>query len=310
VVGAAACGGTEAETAATPAVRTVPVRTATVQTRDISETLTLTGTLDPRAQVTVVSEVSARLERVLKNEGDRVSKGELLAVLDDTDFRLARDRARAMLAVAEANRAHARAENERADSLLKTGGITDKDRLSAQVAVQVAEASYSQASSELAITERQIGRSDRRAALGPRGGRARTLELLAWGPEPHPTSSMTRRSTSALGRLRRPEAAPRREGHCHGGCASRVRDRGGSTGSPQIERGAGRLASSSCRGRSGVGLFARGGSRATFQVVSWCCPRRWCATADPATRRRSWWSAAKQSAAMSPSAWKWPMPFR
>jgi membrane fusion protein (multidrug efflux system) len=83
----------------------------------------------------------------------------LLAVLDDADFRLARDRARANVDMAAANRAHALAEKDRADALLKTGGITDKDHLSAQVRVQVAEASFAQARSELAIAERQVDRS-------------------------------------------------------------------------------------------------------------------------------------------------------
>jgi membrane fusion protein (multidrug efflux system) len=169
-VTAAACGGTgaEAESAAAHVVRTVPVRTAKVQTRDLTEMLTLTGTLDPRAEVTVVPEISARLERTMKNEGDRVAKGQLLAVLDAGDFRLARDRAKASLEVAEANRAHASAEKDRADSLLKTGGITDKDHLSAQVAIQIAEASASQARTELAIAERQLGRSQITAPLGGR----------------------------------------------------------------------------------------------------------------------------------------------
>jgi len=105
---------------------------------------------------------------MLKDEGDRVSRGELLAVLDDADFKLARDRARATVDVAEANRAHAGAEKDRADSLLKTGGITDKDRLTAQVAVQVAEALSAQARSELAIAERQLGRSRITAPLSGR----------------------------------------------------------------------------------------------------------------------------------------------
>ena len=167
-VSAAACGGSGAEAESTAAVRTVPVRTATVQTRDLTEMLTLTGTLDPRAEVTVVPEISARLERTLKNEGDRVAQGQLLAVLDDGDFKLARDRARASAEVAEANRAHSRAEKDRADSLLKTGGITDKDHLAAQVAVQIAEASASQARTELAIAERQLGRSQITAPLSGR----------------------------------------------------------------------------------------------------------------------------------------------
>ncbi len=77
VIGAAgtmACSGTEADTpSAVETVRSVPVRTATVETRDLAETLSLTGTLDPRSEVTVVPEITARLERVLKTEGDRVS---------------------------------------------------------------------------------------------------------------------------------------------------------------------------------------------------------------------------------------------
>ena len=169
-LGAAACSGTEAEPpgAGVETVRSIPVRTATVQTRDLVETLSLTGTLDPRAQVTVVPELSARLERVLHTEGDRVARGQLLAVLDDADFRLAHDRAKASLDVAEANRAHARAEKDRADSLLKTGGITDKDHLAAQVAVQVADASTAQARSELAIADRQTSRTQITAPIGGR----------------------------------------------------------------------------------------------------------------------------------------------
>ena len=55
----AACGGTGAETtsAAVETVRSIPVRTATVQTRDLAETVSLTGTLDPRSEVTVVPEI-------------------------------------------------------------------------------------------------------------------------------------------------------------------------------------------------------------------------------------------------------------
>src|SRR5947208_11925384 len=167
-VTAGACGGNGAQAEPTEAVRTVPVRTAKVEIRDLTEMLTLTGTLDPRAEVTVVPELSARLLSTMKDEGDRVTKGQLLAVMDDADFRLARARAKASLDVAEANRAHARAEKDRADSLLKTGGITDKDHLSAQVAVQVADASYAQAASELAIAQRQLGRT---SIVAPLSGR-------------------------------------------------------------------------------------------------------------------------------------------
>jgi membrane fusion protein (multidrug efflux system) len=170
LAGVAACSGTgaEAPAAADETARTVPVRTARVETRDMAEMLALTGTLDARAEVTVVPEIGARIERVLRNEGDRVSQGQLLVLLDDADFRLARDRAKANVDMADANRAHAHAEKDRADALLKTGGITDKDHLAAQVRVQVAEASFAQARSDLAIAERQLGRSQITAPISGR----------------------------------------------------------------------------------------------------------------------------------------------
>jgi RND family efflux transporter MFP subunit len=151
-----------------PAPRGVPVRVALVESRDIEETLVLTGTLRPRAQIELVAELQARLMRVVRDEGARVAAGELLAVLDATDYRLANERARAALAVADANRSHALAEKERAENLLKTGGITAKDTLSAQVALQVAEASLAQVKAETAIAAQQLSRTEIRAPFAGR----------------------------------------------------------------------------------------------------------------------------------------------
>ena len=158
----ACSGGGSAESAAA-APRGLAVRTAPVLKRDLPEDVVLTGTLKPRAQVQVVAEVQARLLRVLRDEGARVTKGDVLAMLDETDYRLANDRARAMLAVAEANRAHAQTEKERADNLLKTGGITDRDHLAAQVALQLAEAGLAQARAESAIVAQQLARTQVKA---------------------------------------------------------------------------------------------------------------------------------------------------
>jgi len=163
---AACTGGSRAEEAAAP--RGLAVRTAFVEKRDLPEQVVLTGTLKPRSQVQVVAEVQARLLRVLCDDGTRVAKGDVLAVLDDTDYRLSHDRARAALAVAEANRAHAQTEKERADNLLKTGGITDRDHLSAQVALQVADAGMAQARAEAAISAQQLARTQVRAPFSGR----------------------------------------------------------------------------------------------------------------------------------------------
>jgi RND family efflux transporter MFP subunit len=118
--------------------------------------------------VQIVAEVQARLLKVLRDEGARVSAGETLALLDATDYKLSYERAKAALAVAEANRTHAVAERDRADNLLQTGGITDKDHLSAQVALQVAEASLAQVKAETAISAQQLARTEIKAPFGGR----------------------------------------------------------------------------------------------------------------------------------------------
>jgi len=162
----AACGSGAKTAVEKP--RGVPVRTAIVEMRDLDDTLMLTGTLRPRAQVQVVAEVQARLLRVLRDEGARAAAGDVLAVLDSTDYRLSHERAQASRAVAEANKAHALAEKERADNLLKTGGITDKDHLTAQVHLQVAEASLAQVRAEVAIAAQQLARTGIRAPFAGR----------------------------------------------------------------------------------------------------------------------------------------------
>lgn len=167
----AGCGKDPAANAAAAGPRGVPVRTATIATRDIEQDLVLAGTLKPRAQVELVAEVAARLVSLRRDEGARVAKGETLALLDETDYRLANDRARAALAVAEANRAHAAAEKERASNLLRTGGITDKDHLSAQVGLQVAEAALAQARAEAAIAGHQLERTRVKAPFAGRVGK-------------------------------------------------------------------------------------------------------------------------------------------
>ena len=162
----AGCSRSQAAAPQTP--RGLALRTATLQTRELADEIVLTGTLKPRAQVQVVAEVGARLLRVVREAGAQVSRGDTLAVLDDVDYRLASDRSRAALAVAEANRAHAEAEKQRADNLLKTGGITDRDHLSAQVALQVADAALAQARAEVAIADQQLARTQVKAPFSGR----------------------------------------------------------------------------------------------------------------------------------------------
>ena len=96
--------------------------------------------------VDVKPEVGGRLIAVHFQEGDTVRKDQLLAEIDSTNYQLAYDQAQAALWVAQAgverskiSAEHARTEKERADNLLRSGGITQKDHQAAMTGVKEAE---------------------------------------------------------------------------------------------------------------------------------------------------------------------------
>jgi membrane fusion protein (multidrug efflux system) len=123
------------------------VRATAAGTAEWPVTVPFSGSLLSKSVVDVKPEVGGRLVAMHFSEGDLVRKGQLLAEIDDSNFRLAHDQAVAVLGVAQAglNRAkvnleHARREKERADNLLRTGGITEKDHQAATTGVRDAEA--------------------------------------------------------------------------------------------------------------------------------------------------------------------------
>jgi RND family efflux transporter MFP subunit len=146
------------------------VRVAAAESADWPITVPFSGTLLSRSVVDVKPEVGGRLIAMHYSEGDAVRKGQLLAEIDDLNMRLAHEQAGAALGVAEAglNRAnvnleHARREKERADNLLRTGGITEKDHQAAstgvrdaQAQVKLAEAQCEQARAAISIAVKAL----------------------------------------------------------------------------------------------------------------------------------------------------------
>ncbi|MBZ5496670.1 MAG: efflux RND transporter periplasmic adaptor subunit [Acidobacteriia bacterium] len=122
------------------------VKVAPVSVVDWPVTIPISGSLRSQSNVEIKSEVGGRLTATYFEEGDAVHKDQLLAEIDPVNYRLAYDQAAATLAVAQAGLDriqvtldHARREKERADNLLRTGGITEKDHQAAVTGVKEAE---------------------------------------------------------------------------------------------------------------------------------------------------------------------------
>jgi RND family efflux transporter MFP subunit len=129
--------------------------------------------------VDVKAETIGRIVQFAKEEGDAVSAGEVVAALAEENYTLALRQAQSSVQVAEAslNRArvlaaHNRSELERAQNLVRSGGITEKDLQSAQAAdrdtqaqVAVADAQLAQTRAAVAVAEKHLRDASIRAPV-------------------------------------------------------------------------------------------------------------------------------------------------
>lgn len=133
-------------------------------------TVPISGNLRSLSIVEIKPEVSGRLMAAYFSEGDLVRKGQLLAEIDAENYQLNYDQAAAALSVCQAGLAraqvsaeHAETEKARADNLLRSGGITQKDHQAALTGVResatqvrLAEAQCAQARAALAIAQKAL----------------------------------------------------------------------------------------------------------------------------------------------------------
>ncbi|MFH2001371.1 MAG: efflux RND transporter periplasmic adaptor subunit [Planctomycetota bacterium] len=129
------------------------------------------GTLEARAQFMVAPKVGGRIEKLTVDLADTVTRGQVVAVLDDAEFVLAVEQSQADLAVAEANIVEAKnaleiaeRELERVTSLNHRGVASESqldaakaDQLAKAAAVHVAKAQGERARAALESTKIRLG---------------------------------------------------------------------------------------------------------------------------------------------------------
>ncbi|MCA8963137.1 MAG: biotin/lipoyl-binding protein, partial [Planctomycetes bacterium] len=90
----------------------VPVEVAVIEHGPIELQRTFTGTLEARAEFVVAPKVAGRVEQIDLDLADEVTRGQIVALLDDAEYVQAVARAQADLEIT-------RASNIEADSLLQ-----------------------------------------------------------------------------------------------------------------------------------------------------------------------------------------------
>ena len=97
------------------------------------------GTLDPVWQADVAAKVDGRIEQVLVNEGDAVSAGEVLAILDRTDTDASLLNAKGLYADAKTDYEKAQADLARYTKLYAAGAISKESLDNKQFALENAK---------------------------------------------------------------------------------------------------------------------------------------------------------------------------
>ena len=156
--GAAGCSRKDA--AGSPKGRgPVPVRTAFVERRDISETLRFTGELESPLAVEVKPKIQGRLEKLEREdghpttEGTEVQKGQVIAELDARELEAQVALAQAQARQAEVSLEDRARERQRLEALFAEEVATEQARDAAVTAHESAQAARAQAQAQLRLAE-------------------------------------------------------------------------------------------------------------------------------------------------------------
>ncbi|MDK1374735.1 MULTISPECIES: efflux RND transporter periplasmic adaptor subunit [unclassified Sinorhizobium] len=129
-------------------------RFATVERGDLVSTVTATGQLTPVATVVVSTQISGQIDQIQADFNAPVRRGDVIATLDATTFRIAVEQARAevdmaaaALLKAEVAAQESAAELKRRDSLHRSGAGSLVERDKAETAKRLADAQLLEARS-------------------------------------------------------------------------------------------------------------------------------------------------------------------
>jgi membrane fusion protein (multidrug efflux system) len=113
-----------------------------VQRQKINAFLVLNGVVEPERKVEVYSRLSAYVKNIIKEEGDFVKKGDVLALLDDTEIIISYRQTQIQLEQAKLTLKDEETNYQRSEELKKTEMISEQD-------IQLSQATYNKAKLDL-----------------------------------------------------------------------------------------------------------------------------------------------------------------
>lgn len=159
-----------------PVIR--PVRSITVEPQSFGGSITLTGTIEARAETNLGFRIAGKLIDRPVDVGDKIDRGDVLARLDDQDQRNALLTSQSNLAQAAAEQTRARNAEGRQRTLLAQGVTAQADYDLTLRAMRTADAQVEAAKADLQVATDRVGYTTLTAdqdgvvtAVGPDAGK-------------------------------------------------------------------------------------------------------------------------------------------
>lgn len=131
--------------------------TATVESQDLSNMVTCTGTLEPITQIDVGTQVSGRVDNIYVDYNSVVSQGELLAELDQTVLQANLSSAKSSMATAKSELEYKEKNYARFKVLYEKQLISSSDYEEALYAYQKAQNDYNVSASNYQTAQTNLG---------------------------------------------------------------------------------------------------------------------------------------------------------
>jgi len=160
------------------AVDVTPVKKATIQ-----QVGSFTGTLYPGSAFVLAPKIAGRLEKMLVHIGDTVKGGQLVAVLDDDEYRQQVSQAKAELEVAQAMLQERKSTLENAKREYERTVELRKKKIASESQLDAAESEFKTHQAELKVATAQV--SQKEAALKMANVRLSYAQIQV--PENHTT---------------------------------------------------------------------------------------------------------------------------
>jgi RND family efflux transporter MFP subunit len=137
----------------------VKVKVEKVKRGELTRYLNYKGTVLPWKQANIGPDVSGRIDKIYKKQGDEVKKGTLLAQLDTTTMELQKKQVEAALEVANASYKDAALNFERIKKLVEKNAVSQMQYEKAQLALEAADTQKKSAEANLNVIKHTLSNS-------------------------------------------------------------------------------------------------------------------------------------------------------